>query len=571
MNDLLHNEITRWTTAEEGQFFERKSAFDRASGRAKHRKAAEIAKDVAETLSAMANADGGELVVGIENDGTLTGIPHAEDKIRLLLAVPKDRNYVFPPLPCQAREVMTADGLRLLHFEVDWSPEVHQLADSRYLLRVDDRNSPFAADRIAALKSAKAQGLLERSFPPGARLEDLDIDLVRALLGAVWPDLSMENILRHYSLIAGRNGKSVPTLAALLLFGRDPMRWHPRCGIDFVRWEGTERKQGAEFNITKRIRIEAPLAVLIQKAREAIQPFIRERQQLYDLFFAEKLEYPTFAWQEAIVNAVAHRDYSLQGAPIEVWMYDDRLEIRSPGLPPAPVTVEALNRRERVHFSRNPLLVRVLADLKYMREVGEGIPRIFDEMDRAGCYPPRFEVVGGFVFQMTLRNEPVYDRVTLGWLKQFQGVELSGDQKRVLAYAHAHYDRFTSREYQKVIATDIYGASTAIKDMISKGVARSLGKGSRIYVVQEPLAILAEMSPEFSRLLPVLQRKRKLNNADVRVVLNVARNTASRLLAGWVQDGWLVRTGARRGSTYEPGRRFMHHLENAPQKNETGA
>ena len=65
--------------------------------------------------------------------------------------------------------------------------------------------------------------------------------------------------------------------------------------------------------MTKRIRVEAPLAALIQKAREAIQPFIRERQQLHDLFFTEKLEYPTYAWQEAIVNAVAHRDYSLQG------------------------------------------------------------------------------------------------------------------------------------------------------------------------------------------------------------------------------------------------------------------
>jgi ATP-dependent DNA helicase RecG len=567
---IADSDIQRWRAAEEGQFFERKSALDRASGRPKQRKAADIARDITETLSAMANADGGELVIGIENDGGITGVPHAEDKVRLLVGAPKDRNLVNPPLPCRAREVATAHGLRLLHFEVDWSPDVHQLADSRYLLRVDDHNSPFAADRIATLKAAKAQGLLERSFPPGARLEDLDLDLVRGHLERVWPGRSAEEILRHYGLITRRNGHSVPTLAALLLFGRDPTRWHPRCGVDFVRWDGTERKHGADLNIAKRLRIEAPLVVLIQRAREAIQPFIRERQRLYDLFFSEKLEYPTFAWQEAIVNAVAHRDYSLQGAPIEVWMYDDHMEIRSPGLPPAPVTLDALNRREKVHFSRNPMLVRVLADLNYMRDLGEGIPRIFDEMDRAGCYPPRFEVVGGFVFQVTLRNEPVYDRTTLEWLAKFKGVKLSGDQKRMLAYAHAHGDRFTGREYRAVIKTDIYGASTAIKDMIRKGVATLSAKRGRVYVVREPLRATQEMPGELIRLLPVLQGKGRLSNKDVRDLLGTTRITTARLLKEMVVTEWLLTTGKRGvGAFYLPGPRLLYQSPIASQSRET--
>jgi ATP-dependent DNA helicase RecG len=565
-------EIARWSAAEEGQFFERKSAMDRSGSRAKQRKAADIARDVAETLAAMANADGGELVIGMEDDGALSGIPHAQDKLRLLLGVPKDRNYVNPALPCRSREIDAPDGNTLLHFEVDWSPDVHLLADSRCLLRVDDTNSPFASDKVAALKAAKAQGLLERSFPPGARLDDLNLELVASELGEVWPGLSPEDALRRYGLIAGRNGHSVPTLAALLLFGREPKRWHPRCGLDFIRWEGTASKTGAELNIAKRFRIEEPLAMLIRKAREAIQPFIRERQQLHDLFFVEKLEYPTFAWQEAIVNAVAHRDYSLQGAPIEVWMYDDRMEIRSPGLPPAPVTIEALNRRKRVHFSRNPMLVRVLSDLQYMRDVGEGVPRIFDEMDRAGCYPPRFEMVGGFVFQVTLRNEPIYDRKTLEWLKQFAEVDLSGDQKRMLAYAHAHGDRFTSREFQKVIGTDIYGASNAIKDMIRKGVARSTGKGSRVYEVKELLKAHPDAPSELADLLPLLQRQGSVSNADVRRIAGVARNTAARILSDLVAAEWLVFSGKKGlGARYYPGNRLLHHSPIARESRETGA
>lgn len=564
-------ELERWASTQEGQFFERKSAWDRSGARRRPRKAKEIAYDIADTLSAMANADGGELVVGIENDASISGVGLPEDKVNLLLKVPLDRNYVSPPLPCRARQLSTDDGKRLLHFEVDSSPDVHQLADGRYLLRVDDRNSPFPAHQIGALKDVKAQGLLERSYPPGAHIEDLDLGLVTQLLGPIWPGLSAEDILRRYGLITGRNGHSVPTLAALLLFGRDPQRWNPRCGIDFVRWDGVERKHGAELNIVKRFRIEAPLSVLIQKAREAIQPFIRERQQLHDLFFTETLEYPTFAWQEAIVNAVAHRDYSLQGAPIEVWMYDNRLEIRSPGLPPAPVTFEALNRRERVHLARNPLLVRVLADLQYMRDLGEGVPRMFDAMDRAGYYPPHFQAVGGFVFQVALRNEPIYGQDTIAWLRTFDEVGLSGDQKRVLAYAHAHSDQFSSRDYQAVILTDIYGASTGIKDMVRKGVARPMKKGSRIYLVQEPLAARPGMPPDLARLLPIMQRNGRLTNADVVRVFGVSRPTATRLLNDWLAHDWLRKEGQKRWTAYYPGGGLKHQPHYESSKSEADA
>jgi|GEM_PF-182526 len=570
MSDTTQQNITRWTVAEEGQFFERKSALDRSSGRVKPRKAAEIAHDIADTLCAMANADGGELVVGMEDDGTVSGVPHTEDKVSLLLGVPKDRNYVSPPLPCHAEAIVSQNGKRLLRFEVDWSPDVHLLADSRCLLRVRDRNEPFDKDKVKALKEAKTQGLFERTFPAGAHIADLDEALLTTFAEKFSSGSAPRDVLSQFRLIEGRNGHAVPTLAALLLFGREPGRWHDRCGIDFVRWEGKVRKSGADLNITKRFRVEAPLAVLLDKAFEAIKPFIRERQQLHDLFFVEKLEYPTFAWQEAIVNAVAHRDYSIRGLGIEVWMFDDRMEIRSPGLPPAPVTLDALAKCRHVHCSRNPLLVRTLTSLGYMRELGEGVPRMFDEMERAGCYPPRFEAIANAVVRVTLRNEPIYDRATLDWLKQFADVELSGDQKRLLAYAHAHDDRFTSREFQKVVETDIYGASNAIKDMIRKGVVRSMGKSSRIYGVHEPLRAQPEMPEELKLLLPALQRKGQVTNQDVRKVCKVTRITAIRILNELIASKWLIGTGKRgSGARYTPGHRLLYQSQISATVRET--
>lgn len=565
-------EISRWASCEEGQFFERKSALDRTGSRTKQRPTKDIARDIADTLAAMANADGGEMVVGIEDNGLITGVPHPEDKVKLLLGVPTDRNYINPVLSCKSRVVLTQDGKKLLHFDVNWSPNVHQLTDSRYLLRVRDANSPFRADQIAALKATKSQGLLERSFPPGARIEDVDLDLVRKLLGQVWKNSSEYDILKHYGLIEQRNDEILPTFAALLLFGKEPQRWHPRCGLDFIRWEGIARKHGDELNIIKRIHITAPLSVLIKEAQEAIRPFIRERKHLHDLFFSEKLEYPTFAWQEAIVNAVAHRDYSLYGASVEVWMFDDRLEIRSPGPPPSPVTIDALNRSESVHFSRNPLIVRVLSDLRYMLDVGEGVPRIFAEMDRAGCYPPYFDITGGFVFHVTLRNEPVYDDTTLEWLRKFKAVGLSGDQKRMLVFAHSHGDQFTSRNYQDVIRTDIYGASAAIKDMIRKGVVKLTTKGGKLYEVTEPLVSSLAAPQALAPFLPTLRSKGKLTNQDVRQITGMSRGTAARLLKELVSTGWLSFSGKRgTGACYYPSPRLLHQSSIAPNPADVGA
>jgi ATP-dependent DNA helicase RecG len=566
-------DLRQWSLAEEGQFLERKSALEGPPGKKRMRKAKDIARDVAETVAAMANADGGELVIGIEDDGTITGVDLPEDKIQLVLGVPQDRNYLNPPVPFRARRVQTPSGDCLLCFAVDWSPTVHQLARGQYLLRIRDRNEPFDAGQIAVLKTAKTQGLWERSFPPGATLADLDEPLLERLAPEAWGGRPPLEILRDRGLVVDRGGDSVPNLVALLLFGKRPSRWHPRCGIDFVRWQGTERRHGADLNVVKRFSIEAPLCLLIRNAYDAIQPQIPERQNLQDLFFKEKLQYPTFAWQEAMVNAVAHRDYAIQGGSIEVWMFDDRLEVRSPGVPPAPVTVEALNRREHLHISRNPLLVRTLVDLGFMRELGEGIPRMFDEMNQAGCYPPGLSILGGMTFQVTLRNQPIYDRATFDWLMQFGALGLSLDQKRVLASAHSHEDRFTNRDVQALLKTDIYGASALIKDLARKGAVRPLTKGSRVYEIVLPLQAKEGMPEAFVTILPALKRFGSVRNGDVQSQLQVSRNTASRLLQEWSDSGWLSAPAKRRGlgAVYVGGPRLLHQPPIAPTESEYGA
>jgi ATP-dependent DNA helicase RecG len=537
----------------EGQFFERKSCYDRSSGANKRRKPGDVARDIAETLAAMANADGGTLVVGVEDNGTPTGYDYPEDRLTLLYHAA--RNLVTPPLHPRMTPLTWGD-IPVLVFEIDWSGEVHQLTDGRYLLRVGDKNLPFPARDISAMKDGKQRRATEMRMVPDATLSDLDDALIARFAQRIGTEEAPEELLLRYRLTERYERGWRLTLAALLLFGRDPVRWHPRCGIDFVKYAGTERRSGAQLNIVKRERMEGPLITLIEQAYRFIPTQLRERQHLVDLFFEERLEYPTSAWQEAIVNAVAHRDYRYEGMSIEVWLFDDRMEIRSPGELVEPVTIERLCHREHLHASRNPRIVRVLTDYGYMREQGEGIPRMFDVMEREGLYPPEFRMNADTVFAVTFRNTPIYSRETLRWLAQFTPMGLSGNQTRLLAFAKEHDNRFTSRDYQKLVGIDLYSASRDIKELIRKGIVCLPHPGGRLYeLVLAPETLLREKPAELLPLEPILRAKGYVKNEDIRSALGVERRQATHIAEKLVGEGWLISEGTKRGTRYLPAAR----------------
>jgi ATP-dependent DNA helicase RecG len=547
----------RLQTQPEGQFFERKSCYERGSGSPKRREAREVARDVAETLAAMANADGGTLALGIEDDGTPTGVDYPPDRLEVIVQAPK--THITPPVKASHRWA-TVGEIPVLVFEVDWSPEVHQLRDGRYVLRVADSNMPFSAADIAAMKEGKRRRVTELQFVHEASLSDINSELIDMLREKARVDLPDEELLLRYRLIEPRNGRYLLSLACLLLFAKDPIRWHPSCHVDFVRWEGNERRFGAELNVIKRVRIEAPLPKLIESAFETITAHIRERQALSGLSFESRFEYPPFAWQEALINAVAHRDYGLTGTPIEVWLFDNRLEIRSPGTLVEPVTLERLRNRERIHASRNPRIVRVLTDLGYMRELGEGVPRMFAVMEREGLHPPDLRMEADAIFTVILYNTPIFPPETLKWLRQFEPLGISPTQRRLLAYAHTQGGRFTSRDFQKLAGIGVYEASQQIKDLIRKGIVRLSQKRGRVYtVLAEPESTTAEKPPEYALLEPILAQKGYVTNKDIREALGISAVQARRVAVRLQFDGWLHAEGDKRGRRYRPKRELSTH------------
>ena len=469
---------------ERGQFLEFLSAYEYKRGPAQKKRWQELAREIVRLIGGMANADGGVLLVGVEPDKSVTGIPHPQEELQALVQAPQ--MLLTPPLNPSCHRAQLGN-LLLLKFEVGPSPEVHRAGGGRAFYRIATENPSLPPEQIQSLKESRRHVFYERQTVLDAAWEDLDLPAVQALAEKTEDPRDPKKILTQaYHLMDSSREKPSLTMAALLLFARDPSRWHPRCGIDFIKYEGTERRHGSSLNVVKRIRFEAPLCRLIDEAVGRIKEQIRERTILHDLFFRERLEYPTFAWQEALVNGVAHRDYSLTGAPVEVWMFDDRIEVRSPGLPPSPVTIEHLRRQQRVHFSRNPLLVRALADLGYLREMGEGIPRMFQEMEHHGLQSPEFSVEG-FIFTVTLRNTPIYDEATLRWLNQFGTSTINSRQRRILAYAYSHGKSFSTTDYQRVAEVDRDSAYREIRLLAKLGIVTPFKPKSRTYRIIERL------------------------------------------------------------------------------------
>lgn len=218
-------------------------------------------------------------------------------------------------------------------------------------------------------------------------LDDLDPGALHKFARAIGAGDDIERALRVRGLLIRRNGQEFLTWGAVLMFANDPQRVLPGAFLRILRYEGLRPRPGARSNLVFDRRISGRLPLQIAEAREVMQNQLRQLTRLDERNgqFVTIPEIPEFAWLEAIVNAVTHRSYSLQGDHIRVIIFDDRLEIESPGRLPGPVRIDNIRR---TRFSRNPHISRSLADLRFVQELNEGMNRMFEEMVLAGLPEP---------------------------------------------------------------------------------------------------------------------------------------------------------------------------------------
>ena len=275
---------------------------------------------------------------------------------------------------------------------IDRGGEVHSLNDGRILVRKGAENAQADGAELDRLLAARPTGDFETQPVIGATREDLDEDVIVDYLEKRQARNPRHTILPKDKLlqqIGALSDDLTPTVSGMLLFGKEPQLFLPQSRAIFVKFADTgPRGPEGSFGYGRREEFIGPLPAIIDRAWRVIWEEMDKRSTVRGLQRQEETEYPSSAVREALVNAVAHRDYRLTGRSIEIRMYTDRMEITSPGGLPAHITVDNIVEE---HYSRNPRLVNGLYQWGYIEELGLGVDRMIEDMVKAGHPPPVFE------------------------------------------------------------------------------------------------------------------------------------------------------------------------------------
>jgi ATP-dependent DNA helicase RecG len=428
------------------------------------RKSARISpRDLADTLIGFANADGGLVIVGL-HDGSVEGV--AGNARRLNDQMQANIDFCVPPVRARSRLVpcLNEQGEedKLLAIEISSSESVHANQKDEVFLRIGDENRRLSFAQRQELLYDKGQASYETRAVATATFDHLDEGLLQNYADALGARDSMR-LLRA----RGLSTETELTIAGCLLFAEAPQEFLPEAFIRVIRWRGRERGTGARQQLLEDVRVDGPIPDQLLEARDHVMRLQPTRRALLsDGKFGSVPLIPDDAWLEGIVNAAVHRSYSSAGDHIRVEIFDDRIEISSPGRFPGLVDLNSPLATTR--FARNPRIARVCADLNFGQELGEGIRRMFEEMRAAGLSDPIYRQTSGSV-QLTLSAEPVDRRLE---------ARLPENARRITA-ALRNGERLSTGEVAELLGVSRPVAQRELGDLKEAEIVEWIGKSPR--------------------------------------------------------------------------------------------
>jgi ATP-dependent DNA helicase RecG len=348
------------------------------------------AGDLAKEIVAFANGAGGEIYLGVEKDGTVVGItvtPEMLDRIQNIC------NTIEPPIVPRL-EPRTITGQEVLVITVVEGDRKPYLVGGRCYVRAGSTTRPATRDEIFRLGYQYRLLRYDEQPTTGAAYDDLDPTQVDRYVqrraevrGTASPVPSnRQQLLRNLNALTEVGEDLIPTRGGLLVFGRDPQKLLPHSEIRLARFKGVEMG-----DFIDRADLRGTLPGMIDEAEKFVQRNIRLIGFREGFQRVDRLEYPLAAVREAITNAVAHRDYAIEDSTIRVAIFDDRIEVYSPGGLPPGVTVDNI---EGNHVLRNRIIANLLYDMGYIEKWGSGVIAMKQAMQAWGLPAPKFEDFG---------------------------------------------------------------------------------------------------------------------------------------------------------------------------------
>ena len=369
--------------------------------------------DLADELAAFGNSFDGVIILGVD-DGTkdIEGVPL--DKLDIVETFVREicNDSIEPPLNVRIVRMMLPDsqGIEraIIKVDIPRSLFVHK-SPNGYFYRLGSSKREMRPDYLARLFQQRSQARLirfEEQPVPETSINDLSENLWRRFTARSQEPAEIV-LLKRNLLSKEESGAVRASVAGILLCNEHPERFLPNAFIEAVRYRGTIQDSNYQIDA---MRINGPLDSQIDQT----MAFLRKNQTVAAAKKPHRVEVPQFSVRavfEAVVNAVAHRDYSISGSKIRFFMFDDRLEIYSPGALPNTVTVDSIALRQA---TRNELITSLLAESPvvetigdvgrgyYMEKRGDGVPIILRESERLSGRKPVYRLIDDSELLLTI-------------------------------------------------------------------------------------------------------------------------------------------------------------------------
>ena len=338
------------------------------------------ANSLAKEMVAFANTSGGVILLGVEDDGSISGLPDDKNYEEWVSNIA--RNNVIPALSLGIKPQII-DAQSVLYIEIPkGSEKPYQTQQNQFLTRVGSTNRTATQGELMRMFQQSGMFHFDQVAVSNTSINDLNMGALDQYFTPYEIEFSKETEAERKQLLINTDILAVPgetTVGGLLMFGINPSRYLPQASIMFAHFDGTE--PSAElFNrqeIIGTLPYQVDTAVAILK-NHLVRPSTIVGTKRVDTAVLP----PDRVLREMVVNACVHRNYSINGARIRLFIYDDRIECISPGRLPNSVTVEKL--RFGVSHASNPVLLKFMDNLRYIDRLGRGFPMIFREMEKLG-------------------------------------------------------------------------------------------------------------------------------------------------------------------------------------------
>ena len=323
--------------------------------------------DFAKTIVAFANADGGKILIGVADDGEIIGVNNSDETMRRIDDIAYNR--CSPPITI-LQELSWIEKKQVIIITVAKGIQRPYMTGGKFYIRSSNRVREATREEILRLFQ-RNESIFYDELPVGqASLSDLDMKKAEEFftnqINIQVTENELTHLLQNFSII---NQENLPTVAGLLFFGKDPQKYlkEARVICSFIRGEDIS----IEPNDLK--SIEGTIPDMIKDVERFMNLYLKEQHIIKDFEPELYPELPMTSIREFVVNAFAHRDYTIN-APIRIIIFTDRIEIHSPGALPNTVTVEKI-KVGGAHVLRNSTIYNLLSKFQFVTDLGSGIRR----------------------------------------------------------------------------------------------------------------------------------------------------------------------------------------------------